>query len=37
MVEYQHRRDTAATKVPLADVAAWVQGKIRHVPPIPAR
>ncbi|MCX8016986.1 MAG: proline--tRNA ligase, partial [Rhodocyclaceae bacterium] len=27
IAEYQHRRDTAATKVPLADIAAWVRQK----------
>ena len=28
MVEYQHRRDTAATKVPLADAMAFVRDKL---------
>ena len=28
-VEYQHRRDTEATAVPLGDVAAWVASKVR--------
>jgi len=37
VVEYQHRRDAAATKVPLAEVAAFVQGKFRHAQPMPAR
>jgi prolyl-tRNA synthetase len=27
-VEYQHRRDTAATKVPVQEVAALVRGKL---------
>ena len=26
--EYQHRRDTAATKVPVAEVAAFIKGKL---------
>jgi prolyl-tRNA synthetase len=30
VVEYQARRDTAATKVPLADIAALVQSKLSH-------
>jgi prolyl-tRNA synthetase len=29
-VEYQGRRDTAATPVPVADVAAFVKGRIAH-------
>ena len=29
LVEYQHRRDAASTKVPVADVAAHVRGLIR--------
>jgi prolyl-tRNA synthetase len=28
MVEYQHRRDTAATSVPLGEIAAWVRSRI---------
>jgi prolyl-tRNA synthetase len=28
LVEYQHRRDAAATSVPLGDIAAWVCGRI---------
>jgi len=28
MVEYQHRRDAAATSVPVADIAAWVRARI---------
>ena len=28
-VEYQHRRDAAATKVPAADVFAFVRGKLQ--------
>ncbi|WP_126446950.1 proline--tRNA ligase [Sulfuricystis multivorans] len=28
MAEYQHRRDAAATKVPLAEIAAFVRGKV---------
>jgi len=28
MVEYQHRRDTAATSVPVADAAAWVRSRL---------
>ena len=27
-LEYQHRRDTAATRVPLADIAAFVKGRL---------
>jgi prolyl-tRNA synthetase len=27
-VEYQHRRDAAATKVPAADIAAFVKGRL---------
>ncbi len=27
-VEYQHRRDAAATKVPVADIAAFVKGRL---------
>jgi prolyl-tRNA synthetase len=29
MVEYQHRRDAQASKVALADVAAFVQAKLK--------
>jgi prolyl-tRNA synthetase len=29
LVEYQHRRDAASTKVPVADVASHVRGLIR--------
>ena len=29
MVEYQHRRDTAATKVPVADVFGFLQSRIK--------
>jgi prolyl-tRNA synthetase len=29
MVEYQHRRDTVATSVPLGEIAAWVRSRIR--------
>ena len=29
MVEYQHRRDAAATSVPLGEIAAWVRSRIR--------
>ena len=28
MVEYQHRRDTAPTSVPVADAAAWVRSRL---------
>ena len=28
MVEYQHRRDAAATSVPLGEIAAWVRARI---------
>ena len=28
MVEYQHRRDAAATSVPLAEAAAWVRSRL---------
>ena len=28
MVEYQHRRDTAATSVPVAEAVAWVRGRL---------
>ena len=28
MVEYQHRRDTAATSVPVAEAAAWVRSRL---------
>jgi len=28
MVEYQHRRDAAATSVPVGDIAAWVRTRI---------
>jgi prolyl-tRNA synthetase len=28
MVEYQHRRDAAATKVPLAEALAFVRGRL---------
>ncbi|WP_299022419.1 proline--tRNA ligase [uncultured Tepidimonas sp.] len=28
LVEYQHRRDTAATPVPLADIVDWLRGRI---------
>jgi len=28
MVEYQHRRDAAATSVPLAEAAAWVRARL---------
>jgi prolyl-tRNA synthetase len=28
VVEYQHRRDTAATKVPTADILAHVKGRM---------
>jgi prolyl-tRNA synthetase len=27
-VEYQHRRDAAATKVPASDIAAFVKGRL---------
>ena len=27
-VEYQHRRDTAAQQVPLADIGAWIQARV---------
>ncbi len=27
-VEYQHRRDAAATPVPVADALAWVRGRL---------
>jgi prolyl-tRNA synthetase len=30
VVEYQHRRDTAATKVPLAEAAAFLQARFEH-------
>jgi prolyl-tRNA synthetase len=30
LVEYQHRRDAAATKVPLSDAAAHVQSRMLH-------
>jgi prolyl-tRNA synthetase len=30
MVEYQHRRETAATRVPAAEAAAFVQSKLGH-------
>ncbi|HET7731185.1 MAG TPA: proline--tRNA ligase [Usitatibacter sp.] len=30
VVEYQHRRDAAPTKVPLAEAAAFVEGRFRH-------
>ncbi len=30
VVEYQHRRDAAATKVPLAEAAALVQSRLRY-------
>jgi prolyl-tRNA synthetase len=30
MVEYQHRRDAAATKVPLAEALAFVQARFQH-------
>jgi prolyl-tRNA synthetase len=29
MVEYQHRRDTAATSVPVGEIAALVRSRIR--------
>lgn len=29
LLEYQHRRDTAATKVPAADIAAFVKGRLQ--------
>jgi prolyl-tRNA synthetase len=35
VVEYQHRRDAAATKVPLAEAAAHVQSKLMHAKPPP--
>ena len=28
MVEYQHRRDAAATSVPVAEAAAWVRSRL---------
>jgi prolyl-tRNA synthetase len=28
MVEYQHRRDAAATSVPVGEIAAWVRARI---------
>jgi prolyl-tRNA synthetase len=28
MVEYQHRRDTAASSVPVAEAAAWVRSRL---------
>lgn len=28
VVEYQHRRDAEATKVPVADIAAWVKARV---------
>jgi prolyl-tRNA synthetase len=37
VVEYQHRRDAAATKVPLAGAVAFVQGKLRRDRPTPQR
>jgi prolyl-tRNA synthetase len=37
VVEYQHRRDAAATKVALGEVAAFVQGKLQHAGPSAAR
>jgi prolyl-tRNA synthetase len=30
VIEYQHRRDAAATRVPLAEAAAHVQAKLQH-------
>ena len=30
VVEYQHRRDAAATKVPLGEAAAHVQSRLTH-------
>jgi prolyl-tRNA synthetase len=30
LVEYQHRRDAAATKVPLGEAAAHVQARMTH-------
>jgi prolyl-tRNA synthetase len=36
-VEYQHRRDAAATKVPLDDAAAHVQSRFAHVVAAPER
>jgi prolyl-tRNA synthetase len=35
MVEYQHRRDAQATKVPLAEALAFVQGKLGNGAPPP--
>jgi prolyl-tRNA synthetase len=32
VVEYQHRRDAAATKVPAAEAAAFVRSKLGHGP-----
>jgi prolyl-tRNA synthetase len=29
VVEYQHRRDTAATSVPLAEVSAWIRSRLQ--------
>ena len=29
VVEYQHRRDTEATKLALSDIAALVQGRLK--------
>jgi len=30
MVEYQHRRDAAATRVPLAEAAAFIEARLQH-------
>jgi prolyl-tRNA synthetase len=30
VAEYQHRRDAQATRVPLAEAAAYVQGRLQH-------
>jgi prolyl-tRNA synthetase len=32
MVEYQHRRDAEATRVPLAEAAAFVEARLQHAP-----
>ncbi|HEY2630398.1 MAG TPA: proline--tRNA ligase, partial [Usitatibacter sp.] len=36
VVEYQHRRDAAATKVPLAEAAAHVQSRLSHAQAAPS-
>jgi prolyl-tRNA synthetase len=37
VVEYQHRRDAAATKVPVAQAAEHVRSRLQHAAPTPAR